>query len=140
MKRNLQKILIPAVLLVALCILGACQTTSADIAEDLSPMEMFQLGQEAVNDDQLQRGLAYYETFLERYPADAENGVIAEYWAAFIHHKMGDDATAIERFNLLLDQEASLAGRVPDWPFILAKRVLEELGAPRGEISTEQPE
>ncbi|WP_041398274.1 hypothetical protein [Spirochaeta africana] len=115
-----------AVLLTILAI--GCQTVPSDIPEDLTPMEYFQRGQDEVDRRNFRGGLAYYETFLERYPDDIENGVVAEYWVAFIHHKMGERETAIAGFTELLAQEDELQGRVPEWPFILSRRVLEEMG------------
>ena len=92
-------------------------------------MEYFQRGQEAVERNNLRGGLVYYETFLERYPGDYENTVVAEYWAANIHRKMGEEDTARQLFNELLEKEDELRGQVPDWPFVLSRRVLEEMDA-----------
>lgn len=90
-------------------------------------MEYFQRGQEAIEGNNLTEGLVYYETFLERYPDDYENGVVAEYWVANIQRKMGNADTARQLFNELLAKEDSLQGQVADWPFVLSRRVLEEM-------------
>ncbi|THB66110.1 MAG: hypothetical protein D6B26_03130 [Spirochaetaceae bacterium] len=118
------------ILIFAIAILPGCQTVPDNIPEDMTPMEFFQRGQEEVEADNLEAALMYYETFLDRYPNDYANAIIAEYWVAFIQHKKGKKAESVKLFHELLSKEAELSGRVPEWPFVLSRRVLEEMGEP----------
>lgn len=108
-------------------LLLSCQTVPSDIPEDLTPMEYFQLGQEEFERNNLLGSLAYYETFIERFPSDYANRVVAEYWVANINRKQGNSARALELFQDLLAKEDELRGRVPEWPFVLSRDFVEEL-------------
>lgn len=127
----------------------SCAGGPEEIPEDMDPEELFQRGQEAVVDyEDYKTALHYYETFLERYPEDLQNRVIAQYEIAFIYYKMEKYDAAEERFNELLGEYQGEAVRVlPQWPKVLSEKLLAriaEIKAKRAgdgeEQESEQPE
>ncbi len=105
---------------------AACRTGPPEIPEELTSAEFFQRAQEAVDQENWDHALAYYVEFLERYPDDLQNVVAAEYEIAFIYYRRGERTIARERLNALLaryDEPGS--ERLPDWPAVLAERILE---------------
>ena len=82
--------------------------------------------------------MAYYETFLDKYPDDVSRGLWASYEVAFLHHKMGEDDRAIELFDELIARYEN-APEDSDWPqgpLILAAKVKKNIIAKR---RTEKP-
>jgi len=113
----------------------SCQTGPPDIPEGLSQAEMFQRAQEAADSEKWETALAYYNTFLERYPDDRANGVAAQYEIAFIHYKMGRYATSEQEFNALLARyEGDQADQLPAWPRVLSEKVLKKVQEKRQEL------
>ena len=109
--------------------LFACQSSPEVIMEDLDPREFFQRAQEAVVErSDYETALQYYETFLDRYPNDIQRSVEAEYEIAFIYYKLGDVATAEQRFiDLLKKYEQPGADVLPQWPRSLAAKILAKI-------------
>ena len=106
--------------------LVGCASEPEVIPEDLSPAEMFQRAQEAVDDSRWELALRYYETFIERYPDDRGAIVEAEYEIAFIHYKQELYVESRALFEAILaEYEADSAGVLPDWPEILSQRLIE---------------
>mgnify|MGYP006287622245 CR=1 FL=1 len=125
---SLTVILRSALIACALLSLAACQTvpTPDDIPDGLSQAELFQRAQEAVDDENWEAALVYYQTFLQRFPDDAANRAAAKYEVAFIYYRTGDLQTAEEQFDALLEdyEDPALAGQLPQWPRILATKLL----------------
>ena len=78
--------------------------------------------------------MAWYDAFRERYAEDPTPGqqnllLWAEYEVAFLHHKMGDDRTAVRLLlGELVDRyETPEAATYAPAPRILALRVINEL-------------
>lgn len=106
--------------------LAGCQTTPETIPPDLSQAEMFQRAQEAVDNENWDLALRYYEEFVSRYSDNAGAVAEARYEIAFIAYKRGEYALAVERFEALIaDYEADTSGALPDWPLVLSQRLLE---------------
>lgn len=108
--------------------MASCRTVPSpeDIPEGLSQAEMFQRAQEAVDEENWEAALVYYETFLERFPNDLANRAAAKYEVAFIYYRTGELATAEELFEALLQdyEDPALVAELPQWPRILATKLL----------------
>ncbi len=102
----------------------SCQTQPTTIPDNLSPAEYFQRAQDASENENYRLALKYYEKFQKKYPDNLEKNLWASYEIAFLHHKMGDDKTAIELFDKLIDKYNSKdASKWPQAPKILAEKV-----------------
>ncbi|GAB4221577.1 MAG: hypothetical protein Kow009_11480 [Spirochaetales bacterium] len=100
-------------------------------------MQFFQRAQEESDNYRWDNALLYYETFLERYPNDLPNVLAARYEIAFIHYKKGQYAEAKKLFEELLETYKQFDNplSVPQWPKVLAEKVLkkiEEKTSPQG--------
>ena len=122
-----------AMLLGCAWLLASCATSPDDLTGEITPAEYFQHAQEATAASDFGGAMAWYEAFRERYGTDPTRGVQnlllwAEYEVAFLHHKMGDDRTAVRLLGELIDRyEAPEAATYAPAPRILALRVIEEL-------------
>jgi len=121
-----------ALLLAAL--LSACQSTPEEIPEDLSKAQMFQRAQEQVDDGNYEEALRYYREFILRNPEDPGSIMEAEYEIAYIAYKQEDYDVAEERFQTMLAQyEADEAGTLPEWPRVLAVKLIDRIEEKRAE-------
>ncbi len=107
-------------------------------------MEIFQLAQEATENDKWERTRHYYETFLERYPEDWPNRIAARYEIAFTYYKEGRLDSAERGFRNVLAVYDDPEGRpLPAWPRVLSERLLEtveeERNRPRPRMFGGQP-
>jgi outer membrane protein assembly factor BamD (BamD/ComL family) len=106
----------------------SCAGDPETIPSDLAPIEFFQQGQDAANRERWDLAIRYYEAFLEAYPEDLARGIEAEYEIAFIHYKKGDDQEAARLFEALLEKyRTDAASSYPQWPRVLAARVLDNI-------------
>lgn len=112
--------------LMVLVLFSSCAGGPEEVPEDMDPEELFQKAQEAVVDyEDYKTALSYYEAFLERYPEDQQNRVIAQYEIAFIYYKMEKYDEAKERFQELISEYQGEAVRVlPQWPKVLSEKLL----------------
>ena len=124
-----RKILTSALILIFIMLLAAgCKTAPVTIPDGLTPAEFFQKAQEASNNGKYSTALLYYNTFLERFPDDAQRKIEAEYEIAFITYKQNDFAQAKELFNEILKKYSTDASQVlPTWPKILSQKILKEM-------------
>lgn len=132
-----------SLVLMFLMLFFGCAGGPDEIPEDMDPEELFQRAQEAVVDyEDYKTALRYYEAFLERYPDDQQNRVIAQYEIAFIYYKMEKYDAAEERFQELLSEYQGEAVRVlPQWPKALSEKLLTriaEIKAKRAEAADDQ--
>ena len=108
--------------------IAACRTVPApeDIPDGLSQAEMFQRAQEAVDEENWDAALVYYETFLDRFPEDHANRAAAKYEVAFIYYRQGNLTTAEELFDAVLAdyENPDIADQLPEWPRILSAKLL----------------
>ena len=114
-------------------LLLSCQTPAPVMTEQMSAPEYFQAAREAVSQRNFAAAMAFYEVYLERFPAadhpqEAERNLWAEYESAFLYHKLGDDETAIALLGELVAQyDAEGGDDLPPAPDRLAQRVIDEL-------------
>jgi outer membrane protein assembly factor BamD (BamD/ComL family) len=115
--------------LLPLAAVTGCKSGPREIETNLTPPEYFQRAQQAVIErSDYETALAYYNTVLEQFPNDRQNGVIARYEIAFIHYKQENYEKAREGFEEILslynnDQAADL----PPWPPVLADKLLQKM-------------
>jgi outer membrane protein assembly factor BamD (BamD/ComL family) len=119
--RTVRRLLVFAAL-ASLGLLASCKSTGPVDLTGLTPAEVFQRAQDASDSGDYRRALAYYEGFLAQPGVDAERGAWARYETAMLYHKMGDDDTALAKFDELLalyETDKTL----PEGPKILATNV-----------------
>ena len=130
------KTIIAAAVMLTLFTIGGCKTVPESIDEDLTPIEYFQLGQEASDKSNYEAALLYYKTFIERFPDDSQRIVEAEFEIAFIYHKLEDEATAREMYQAILDKYSQPGAELlPAWPRVLSEKLLK--GENPDEVSVE---
>jgi outer membrane protein assembly factor BamD len=132
------------VLAIILVLFASCKTVPEpeEIPEDLTQAELFQRAQEAVDEENWEAALVYYETFLTRFPQDHANRAAAKYEVAFIYYRRGELERAEALFEQLLQdyQDPALEGALPQWPRILAEKILTIIEEERQEIREEEGE
>ena len=89
---------IPLILL----ILSSCASMMT-IDENMSPAEIIQRGQEAMDKNRYKTATQYYQALNERNRTNIDLIITAEYHIAFIHYKQGNYDLAREGFNNLLE-------------------------------------
>ncbi|MDR2543264.1 MAG: hypothetical protein LBC80_07435 [Treponema sp.] len=87
--------------LVVVFLFSACAST-VYIPDDLSPAEIIQRAQEALDRNRYHVATQYYEALLERYRHSIDLVITAEYHIAFIHYKQGRYDQARTEMNILL--------------------------------------
>jgi len=112
-----------------LVLLGSCASAPVQIEQDLSPTQILQKAQEASDAGKYKLALRYYQLFLEKYPEERERSLWARYEIALLHHKMGDDETALNLFNELIQMYAGGGEGLPQGPWILAKKAVAKIEA-----------
>jgi outer membrane protein assembly factor BamD (BamD/ComL family) len=123
-----QRILPLLIIAGAIAVFTACQTAPPEIPDDLEPAEYFQRAQEAVDGNRYETALAYYRAVIDRFPDDPATQVAAEYEIAFINYKMGNPERATKLFEELLARyEEADSQQLPQWPRVLASKVLERI-------------
>jgi tetratricopeptide (TPR) repeat protein len=129
-----------AVLLLSL-LAGGCSSTPKPIPEDLEPIEYFQEAQKlAMEQGDYQNAIRWYRTFIQRHPDDIQHVVEAQYEIAFLHYKQGNYQTSEQEFDKLLSYyEGGGKDVLPEWPQILANKLLKEIES-ESAGSSEEPE
>lgn len=107
-------------------LLAACQTVPKTIPTSLTPAEYFQNAQQAASaHDNYNAALKYYETFVQRYPKDANRVAEAQYEIAFLHYKKGQLLEARSLFQKLVEKyKQPSASNLPRWPLVLSNKLL----------------
>jgi len=82
-------------------LLSACATT-VNVSEDLSPAELIQRGQEALERNNYNVAIQYYQALYDRNRNNIDLIITAEYHIANIHYKRGNYETAVEGLNHVL--------------------------------------
>ena len=119
--RTARRLLVLAALAL-LAVLASCRSTGPVDLTGLTPAEVFQRAQDASDRGDYHRALAYYEGFLAQPGIDAQRGAWARYEMALLYHKMGDDDTALAKFDELLAMYET-DHTLPESPKILATNV-----------------
>ena len=91
-----------SVALASLAVLASCRSTGPVDLTGLTPAEVFQRAQDASDNGEYRRALAYYEGFLAQPGIEAQRAAWARYETALLYHKMGDDDTALAKLDELL--------------------------------------
>ncbi|MFP4643601.1 MAG: tetratricopeptide repeat protein, partial [Spirochaetales bacterium] len=111
-----------------MAIFAACQTTPTEVPEDVSAPKLFQLAQEAVDNEDFNEALAYYEAALERYEDDPEVATTARYEIGFVHYRQGRTDEARPYFEQVLETYEEGEDGISEWPRVLAGRMLDDMG------------
>ncbi len=130
-----------AVIILAVLLYSACQTTDTEIPDNLTPGEFFQEAQsEATDYKNYERALLYYNTFIERYPDKPLLIIEAEYEIALLYYKMDDHETALRLFNGILEKYSRPEAEIlPAWPEVLAKKLIDIIEGNAVEQLPEKP-
>jgi len=83
-------------------LLSSCAST-INISEDLSPAEIIQRGQEALDRNRYGVAIQYYQALYDRNQSNIDLVITAEYHIANIHYKQGKYELAREELNTLLE-------------------------------------
>ena len=114
-------------------LLASCASGPDDLNGEVTPAEYFQRAQEATAANDFSAAMAWYQAFRERFagnPTPGQQNLLlwAEYEVAFLHHKMGDNRTAVRLLGELIERyETPAAATYAPAPRILALRVIREL-------------
>ena len=103
-------------------IMAGCASGPKEIEQGLTPPEYFQRAQQAVIErNDYDTALAYYQTVLDQFSNDKQNGVIARYEIAFIYYKQGEFDQAAAGFTEILEiyDDDDTASELPAWPPVL---------------------
>ena len=95
----MKRILFP--LTIAL-LFSACAST-VKIGEELSPAEIIQRANEAMDRNRYKIALQYYEALRERNQSNIDLIITAEYHIAFIHYKQNKFGQARDELNAVLE-------------------------------------
>lgn len=107
---------------------GSCASGPVVIAEDLTPAELVQRGQEASEKANYGQAIQYYQAILERFPDDSESVCTAEYEIAYIKYKQKKYEEAEAGFRALLARyDEPDAELLPPQFKILAEKVLSRM-------------
>ena len=88
-------------LLIMAILLSSCAST-INISEDLSPAEIIQRGQEALDRNRYGVAIQYYQALYDRNQSNIDLVITAEYHIANIHYKQGKYELAREELTALL--------------------------------------
>ena len=115
--------------LMVLLLFGSCATATVVVPENLSPAEIIQRAQEALDRNRYNTAIQYYQTLIERNPYNLNLVCEAEYAIAFIKYKQKKYEEAKEKFNKLLERyDDPFAESLPPHFRVLARKVLEQIG------------
>ena len=122
--RGLLRIVLAAA---AVAVIGACRTVPSDISEDKTAAQLFQMAQEAVDNDNFGAALAYYEAVYDRFGDDPETSTIALYEIGFVHYRQGRNDEARPYFERVTERYENGESGLPEWPLVLSRRFLERM-------------
>jgi len=96
----------------ALALLISSCASTVNIGEDMSPAEIIQRANEAMDRNRYKIALQYYDALRERNQSNIDLTITAEYHIAFIHYKQGKFEQARDELNAVLayynDRDAEL--------------------------------
>jgi outer membrane protein assembly factor BamD (BamD/ComL family) len=127
MKRTVGTVIACAALAAAVALIASCATQNRAVPESLTAGEIFQRAQDSVDRGGYALGITLYTLCQRRYPDDLNHEVWASYEIAFIYHKMGQNAKALELFNALLARYAKEGDALPPAPQVLAQKLKSRL-------------
>jgi len=94
----MKRLLFPLFLAV---LFSACAST-VNISEELSPAEIIQRANEAMDRNRYKIATQYYNALRDRNQSNVDLTITAEYHIAFIHYKQGKYEQAREELNAVL--------------------------------------
>jgi len=95
----MKKLLIPLTLAL---LFSACAST-VNIGEELSPAELIQRANEAMDRNRYNIAIQYYEALRDRNQSNIDLTITSEYHIAFIHYKQGKMEQARDELNAVLE-------------------------------------
>jgi len=116
------------VLIIFALLLSSCATPDPVIEEGMNRELYFQRAQEAYDKELYQHALFYYESFLEDFPDDQTNGIMAEYEIAFLYYKQDNYSEATKGFEKILEKyKTNPMAPYPAWPKQLSEKLLTKM-------------
>jgi len=122
-------------LLAFIMMTASCTTISVDFEEGANPEMYFQRAQIASDRNDFELAQRIYYKLLETGITDPFYVVSAKYEIAFLNYKLGKREEAIQNFEEILKtyyEDPAWEGRVPQWPQVLSKRLLQKLKPAEG--------
>jgi len=107
--------------------LASCASRPQSIPAGLSAVDIFQRAQDASDRGDYSLAIRYYSLIATDHPDDINHLTWASFEIAFLYHKMGKDAIALEKMNQLLDQYTTQGDRLPPAPRVLAAKLKTRL-------------
>lgn len=120
--------------------LAGCATGDITIQEDMTPEQIFQKAQEALDNNQYDEAIQYYSYLLEEHPDDERRVVAAKYELAFINYKQGNLKEARTGFREVLSyySDPKEAQMLPEWPKVLAQDFMSKLKSEETKTTEDQ--
>ncbi|MCL2184305.1 MAG: hypothetical protein FWB86_00395 [Treponema sp.] len=97
----MNRLIFKILMLIIILSISACASTIT-ISEELSPAEIIQRGQEALDRNRYNIAIQYYQALHDRNRTNIDLIITAEYHIANIHYKQGKFALAREELNKVL--------------------------------------
>jgi len=115
------------IILTTILLFSAC-ATRANITEDMSPAELIQRGQEAMDRNRYNLAIRYYEALYDQNRTNIDLIITAEYSIGFIHYKQRKyDLARMELNSVLAYYDSPDEELLPQHFKRLAQIVLENL-------------
>jgi len=112
-------------LLAAGLVLVSCQSVPKDIPTSLAESEYFQLAYQNSDRGNYRGAMAYYDTFLARFPKDSSRDVEAHYEIAFLYYKMNDLPKSRDLFTQIVGEyKQKDSDTLPRWPLVLSNKLI----------------
>jgi outer membrane protein assembly factor BamD (BamD/ComL family) len=86
-----------------LALLFSTCASTVNISEDLSPAELIQRANEAMDRNRYKIAIQYYEALRDRNQSNIDLNITAEYHIAFIHYKQDKLEQARDELNSVLE-------------------------------------
>lgn len=116
-----------------LVLFSGCRTAIKSIPEDFPSDRYIHMGQQSAIEGYSNEALLYFTTYIERYPDDITQVIVAEYEIAHIHYKAERFTLAKELFTAILSKyDQEYAELLPAWVRILSEQLLEKINIKLG--------
>ncbi len=114
---------------VMLLSLASCSTVPAEMDSVMKEEVFFKNAQGAMDENQYNVALYYYEVYLVRYPENHNKTIAAEYERALIYYKTKDYEYSQSLFTQILDKYESspFAMMYPERYKILSEKILAQI-------------
>ena len=112
-----------------LLFLSSCSTVPAEIDDSMTEELFFKNAQNAMDSNQYNVALYYYEVYLVRYPENHDKTIAAEYERALIYYKTKDYKYSRTLFMQVLDkyENSPFAVLYPERYKILSEKILLQI-------------